>query len=113
MTKKVLLSLLPIAALLFGCTLTPGESQDSSSAAQSSPSSSSSQDGEAGYYKAESINDNVSLRKISDTQDTPILPSVGTFDVLVLPVEFTDCPFTDRQLEEISLREIQLRPPRH
>ena len=110
MTKKVLLSLLPIAALLFSCTLnqnsdssTPGESQDSSSAAQSSPSSSSSQDGEAGYYKAESINDNVSLRKISDTQDTPILPSVGTFDVLVLPVEFTDCPFTDRQLEEISI----------
>lgn len=113
MTKKVLLSLLPIAALLFGCTpnqnsgssiqTTPGESQDSSSAAQSSPSSSSSQDGEAGYYKAESINDNVSLRKISDTQETPILPSVGTFDVLVLPVEFTDCPFTDRQLEEISI----------
>ena len=113
MTKKVLLSLLPIAALLISCTLnqnsdssiqtTPGGSQDSSSAAQSSPSSSSSQDGEAGYYKAESINDNVSLRKISDTQETPILPSVGTFDVLVLPVQFTDCPFTDRALEEISI----------
>lgn len=31
------------------------------------------------------------------------LPSVGTYDVLVIPVEFTDCEYTDEQLADLDL----------
>ena len=112
---KTILPLL--AVLLASCASTSSSSSeegtssaDSSSsslsgeASSSNPTSSSSSEDEGpGYYKAEAVNENIDLHDVFTSQSTPNLPSIGTYNVLVLPIELEGYPFSDEDLETIKI----------
>ena len=90
----LLLSLL----LLVGC-----RSTSSSSSSSTSSSSSSSPIELNGFHKAESINENMTLFDVYSSQSTPNLPSIGEYDILVLPIEIEGYPFADEDLQTIEI----------
>ena len=110
---KTILPLL--AVLLASCASTSSSSSeegtsspDSSSSSlsgevSSSNTTSSSEDEGPGYYKAEAVNENIDLHDVFTSQSTPNLPSIGTYNVLVLPIELEGYPFSDEDLETIQI----------
>lgn len=106
-------ALLPLLAILLASCASNGTSSSDSS--METPSSSSSSSGESlsdssssvddgpGYYKAEAVNENIDLHDVYTSQSTPNLPSIGTYNVLVLPIELNGYPFSEEDLQTIDI----------
>ena len=77
-------------------------SSSSSYSEESYPSlsTSMSEEGE-GYYRPSSVNENINFYKIGKCNEEALLPSKGKFHLLVLPIEFSDCPFGESRLNDI------------
>ena len=108
--KKLNLVLLPLSAMaLASCSfdfsihsLSFSSSAPMVFSEESYPSLSVSmaEEGE-GYYRPAKVNDGISFHDIAVHNGDSILPSVGKFKILVLPIEFSDCPFGESRLADI------------
>ncbi len=74
-----------------------GASSASSKTGSSSTAASVPVDTGDGYHKATEVNKNT---KFTDFQDT--CPTTGTINVLVLPIEFSDYPFSASDIQDIK-----------
>ena len=109
--KRIHIAMLPLLALaLTSCDfsfsfsfLPVGSSSSEYSYSQDtypSLSISMSEQGD-GYYRPATVNDNINFYKIGQCNGDALVPSVGKFHLLVLPIEFSDCPFGKDRLADI------------
>ncbi|MFA5421439.1 MAG: hypothetical protein WC344_01415 [Bacilli bacterium] len=111
--KKIFLPIL-MALVVASCTpivnTSSGSSSSDSSSSSSSesiPSSSSeivSPNGWDNYYLPSSYNPEITYQNLQKQMGTNSIPSVGeNVNILVIPIEFTNYPFTDKILTNINI----------
>ena len=98
--------------LLSGCTIFDViQSLDIGPSSQNSPSSISVPEHSLteshtndfdGYYQPDSVNDAMSYQILGQYDEDPYMPSVGDLNILVIPVEFSDYPFSSSTLNDIK-----------
>ena len=54
-----------------------------------------------GYYQPSKVNDSASYQILGHYNQDPVTPSLGDLNILVVPVEFSDSPFSSSTLEDI------------
>ena len=55
-----------------------------------------------GYYQPDGVNKSISYQALGQYNEDPYMPSTGDLNILVVPIEFSDFPFSQSTLNDIK-----------